>query len=117
MGLGVDYHLCTRWDDFEEALERVVRKPDAAVRHGMTDRPRLVRAVDRDRAALRPAGEDRRERGDAERARPVRAARVGGHEALIDVVPADRRRGRRRSDGDRRLEHSLSGAKQLEVAA
>ena len=58
----------------KSAAERRVRQPDAAVRDGMADRPRLIRAVDRDRAALRPAGEDVRERGDPDRA-PARTGR------------------------------------------
>src|SRR3954464_1771603 len=86
----VDYHLRPRRDDLEEARERVVREPDAAVRDRVADRPRLVRAVDRGRSALRPPGEDRRERRDPERTWSVWAARVGRDEALVHVVAPDR---------------------------
>ena len=115
VGLGVDYHLCPRWDELEQSRERVVREPDAAVRDRTADRPRLVRAVDRDRPALRPAGQDGREGRDADRARPERAARVVRDEPLVDVVAADRRRRRGGADRDGRLQHAATVAEEREL--
>ena len=60
--------------------------------------------MDRDRAALRPAGEHRRERRDADRAGAERAAGVGRDQALVDVVAPRRRRRRARADRRRRLD-------------
>ena len=64
--------------------------------------------------ALRPAGQDGRERGDADRAGPERPARVGRDEALVHVVAADRRRRRRGADRDGRLEDAPAGAEERE---
>ena len=58
--------------DLEEPPQHRVADADAAVRDRMPDRPGLVRPVDRDRAALRPAGEHRRVGRDADRRRAER---------------------------------------------
>src|SRR5689334_24188521 len=112
----MDYHLRSRWDDLEEARERVVREPAAAVRDRLADRPRLVRAVNRDRPALRPAGQDRRERRDPDRARPERAARVVGDELLVHVEAADRRGRRGGPDRNRRVEDVSPASEEAEAA-
>ena len=57
--LTVDQHRCAGERLPEHAAQDRVRQPDAAVRDGVPDRPRLVRPVDRDRPALRPAGQHR----------------------------------------------------------
>ena len=72
----------------EQLRQHRVRDPDAAVRDGLADRPRRVGPVDGDRPALRPAGEDVRERRDADRSRAERAALVRRDQPLVDVEAA-----------------------------
>src|SRR6266498_5449234 len=54
----------------EELVQDPVVEADTPVRDGPADRPRLVRAVNRDRPSLRPAPEHVRVRRDADCARP-----------------------------------------------
>jgi hypothetical protein len=73
--------------------------------------------VNRDRPALRPADEDRRERRDSERRGPERAVRVRRLDPLADVEAADRGRRRGRSDPDPGDEDPSAGTEEGQPGA
>ena len=96
----------------EDAHEHRVVHADAPVRHRAPDRGRRVRPVDRDRPALRPAGEDVREGGDPDRPRPEGAVGILRDEPLVDVVAAERGWRRARADRGARREDGLAVAEE-----
>src|ERR671934_847837 len=101
----MDYHRGAREHPLEKTPDDRIWQPDAPVRVGVADRPRLVRAVDANRPSLRPARQYVRERRDADRGRPVRTARIGRDEALVDVEASFGGWSTRRADCDARAEH------------
>src|SRR5439155_18914977 len=87
----------------EEAHDRRVAHPDAAVRDPAGENPRLVRPVNPDETAAEPIREHRRSRVQPEGTRPVRRGVVAG-ELLADVELAARRGPLRLADADARPE-------------
>ena len=81
-------------------FEHRVVDPQTAVRGDLPDGLGAVRPVDRDRPALRPVGERRRERRDADAPRAPGPRRIGCEEPLVDVEAPGR--GRRLGAPDRR---------------
>ena len=86
----------------KQSNEHRISHPDAAVRSRTTGQIGTVCPVYRDRASLNPVLQDRGESRDTKGGRAERSLRIGGDQALIDVVTPRRRRcvGRTNSRGN-----------------
>ena len=104
----LDDHRAPRRDQLADGEDVLVVHAHAAVTHRLADKPRLVGAVDRHRAALRPARELRLEGADADRESAVGAAGLRRLELLVDEEGARRRLQTRAPDGDRVLAVELA---------